>query len=195
MSSPSRKRKVAKIKEKYELEELDDQLTHRYTVRGESLRDLANFVNTEITAKYLSDKPFSPEYVSHTLRNPDGTVSKRKQSELRRRLRRHDVEITTLENDWVTHMSVRSYLQKDLNLDTDRDVQTPLEPSVTLERVRGLVKRDEKIIWQSLKSTQGLDSAKWDLHTELYLIDKDTGQSVQVEAYLEGLDSNGEQTQ
>lgn len=192
MTTGRSRRKLAKLIEQYELTEMDDRLRFKYEVDGDSLRSLAHFVNTEITKARLGDSPFSPEHVYRTLRDPDDTASKSDQSDLRRRLRLNDVDVESLERDWVSHMSVRSYLQKDLDIDTERETKGPLDPAETLDRIRGLREREENIIWENLRATEGVDGSKWDLHQDLRLINKETGESVRVEELLRKLETGAE---
>lgn len=190
MTSGPSQRKIGKLKEKYNLSELDDQLRFKYNVEDESLRDLANYVNVEVTKKFLDDKPFSPEFVYTTLQDPNDTTTLENQKDLERRLRMHDVDADTLKGEWVTHMSVRSYLQKDLDINTERETKAPLDPSVTLGRIQGLLNREEKIIWENIEATAGIDASKWDLQQELTLVDKETGKTVLLREYLNQLDED-----
>lgn len=191
MTSGPSKRKIGKLKDRYDLEGLDEKLAFKYNVDDDSLRDLANYINVQVTKAFLDNKPFSPEHVYQTLRDPNDTVSREDQLDLKRRLRLHDVDVDTLEGEWVTHMSVRSYLQKDLDIDTERETKGPLDPDVTLERIRGLQNREQKIIWENFEATEGVDADRWDLHQELRLINKETGESIPLREFLQDLKDGG----
>jgi len=171
---------------KYGLEGVATELRDRYTEEGASLRDLADFVNVRITDVFLADTPFSPRHVYETLKDPDGRSTKQEQSALRRRLRMRDIDVGDLEADWVSHMSVRTFLRKDLNVDTGRDNE-PTDPKVTLKRIRGLVRREESIITNTLSVTEGFNAGQWTVHTEIRLIDDETGEFVQLTEFLQHL--------
>ena len=188
MSDGSSRLKIARLVDRHGLSDLDSQLAVRYEDDGDSLRDLAAFVNVEVTKAFLVDLPFSPEAVYRTLANPDGTSSKRDQSDLRRRLRTHDVDVAELESEWVTHMTVRSYLQRHLGMNTERNTQAPLDPAITLDRLRGLLEREREIIRRSVDATEGVDGDRWDIHQEVRLIDRETGESHYLREFLQGLD-------
>lgn len=183
MGSNASRRKVARMAAKYGLEDLDERLSTMYTERGQSLRALAHDVNTDMTAAALEGEPFAPRNVYETLRGI-GETDKREQTDLRRRLRMHGVDVETLEGDWVYHMSVRTYLRKDLDIDTERESRELVPPEETADRIRRLSAREENIIKESLVSTDGVDVDEWDIHTEIRLISKETGESKRVLDYL-----------
>ncbi|UWG46739.1 Uncharacterized protein HSRCO_0442 [Halanaeroarchaeum sp. HSR-CO] len=185
MTDDASRLKVARLVDRYDLDDLDSRLQRRYDVEGDSLRDLAAFVNVEVTKAFLGERPFAPESVYRILGDPDGSASKSDQSDLRRRLRTNGVDVEALEHEWVTHMTVRSYLRRHLDVNTERDTQTPLDPAVTLERVHGLLDREENILRRSVDATATVDGDRWDVHQEVRLIDRETGESHDLRAFLQ----------
>lgn len=187
MTDDTSRLKVARIVDRYDLADLDSQLRTRYVVEDASLRDLADFVNVQVTTAFLEDQPFAPESVYRILGDPEGSASKGDQSDLRRRLRAHGVDVEALEREWVTHMTVRSYLRRHLDVDTERDAQAPVDPAVTLERVRGLLDREESILRRSVEATASIDADRWDIHQQVRLIDRETGESRDLQTFLQDL--------
>lgn len=186
MGSHTSRRKVLRIAEKYGLEDIDDRLISMYVDQDRSLREVAHEVNVKITTVALGDEPFAPRHVYETLRGI-GDADKREQTDLRRRLRMHGVDVETLEDDWVSHMSIRTYLRKDLDIDTKRKSRELISPEETADHVRRLASREADIIMESLASTEGIDPAEWDIHTEIRLISTETGESERLVEYLERL--------
>ncbi|MFB6093666.1 MAG: rod-determining factor RdfA [Halanaeroarchaeum sp.] len=191
MGNTGRTLKIRRLKDEYDLSALDADILRLYDGEGKSLRQLADYLNVRITAEYLDREPFSPRSVYTTLRDRTGEVAEREKTDLRRRLRMHDVDLDELEDDWVSHMSVRSYLRRELGIDTDR-AANDVDPSVTLDRLRGLIDREENIVEQTLERTRGLDVDSWEVHTDVLLVDSRTGESVRAEEYLADLEAEDE---
>ncbi|MDR5655957.1 hypothetical protein RH831_02005 [Halodesulfurarchaeum sp. HSR-GB] len=183
-----RKLKLQRLKEEYDLEGLDDELKHQYENQNKALRDLAAYVNIEIARQFFQDKPFSPEHVYRVLNEPD-EFSKRTETELRKRLSEEGIDIDELRKDWVEHMTVRSYLNRVLNIDTSRQRQSRTHNEV-LTDIRGVLNQEESIIAEILETVDDFDGEKWDIHTDLRLINDKTGESIRVEDYFRELDSS-----
>jgi hypothetical protein len=183
MTTQSPQRKVGRIKAKYDLTDLDETLRSRYESGEASLRELAEYVNRQVTAAFLEGEPYAPNYVYDVLAGGDD-VSSQERNDLRRRLRGDDVDVDALRSDWVSHMAVRTYLQSDLDVDTDRKAGSARDPLETLEKVRGLVNREEKIVEEALKVTDGVDTDGLSIHTDVYVMDDDTGETERIEQFL-----------
>ncbi|UWG46322.1 Uncharacterized protein HSRCO_0020 [Halanaeroarchaeum sp. HSR-CO] len=178
------------MRRKYELEGIDDQLRSRYVDGDASLRELERFVNIEIARSFLDGEPFSPVTVYRTLRDPDGDVSTSEKTDLRRRLRLENIDVERLESDWVSHMSVRTYLTKDLGIDTTREARSSITPETAIDQIRGLLSRDESIIWNNVSSVEGFDESRWDLHAEVHLLDQETGETKLLTEHLRDLEAD-----
>lgn len=183
MTENTTQRKVGRIKEKYQLSNLDETLRRRYESGDSSLRELAEYVNRQITAAFLEGEPYAPNYVYDVLGGGDD-ASSQERNDLRRRLRGDDVDVDALRSDWVSHMAVRTYLQSDLDVDTDRKAGASRDPMDTLEKVRGLVNREEKIVEEALKVTEGVDTDALSIHTDVYVMDDETGATERIEQFL-----------
>lgn len=184
MTDSPAQHKLGRIKDKYDLTGLDETLRVRYRSGEDSLRTLAAFVNRQITAAFLEQYPYAPNYVYEVLGPGGDDVSTRERNDLRRRLRADGLDIDELTADWVSHMAVRTYLQDDLDLDTGRRSRTERDPEETLEKLRGLISRDERIVEEALKATDGVDVADVSIHAEVYVLDDETGETTRVERYL-----------
>lgn len=192
MTDSPAQHKLGRIKDKYDLTDLDETLRVRYRSGEDSLRSLAAYVNRQITAAFLEEYPYAPNYVYEVLGPGEDDVSTRERNDLRRRLRADGLDIDELTADWVSHMAVRTYLQDDLDLDTGRRSRTERDPDETLEKLRGLISRDERIVEEALKATEGVDVDDISIHAEVYVLDDETGETTRVERYLRTIAADAE---
>jgi len=112
----SQRSKVAQLIQEYELADLGDELEQRWTRTEDrdSLRDLAEYFNKQLLRKSLEDeKVNSTEAVIsdhyHTLTSDDVTSGVRQ--ERRSQLKRQGVDIDSLEEDFISYQSMRTYLR------------------------------------------------------------------------------------
>jgi len=183
MPGDSAQRKVGRIKEKYDLTDLDETLRERYAGGDTSLRDLADDVNRRITETFLDGGSHPSNYVYAVL-GGDEDVSAAERNDLRRRLRADGYDLDELRADWVSHMAIRTYLQSDLDVDTKRQRARSRDPLATLEKIRGLVNRDEQIVEEALKVTDGVDVDGLSIHADVYVMDEATGETERIEQFL-----------
>jgi len=113
----SRRSKVARLIDEYDLDGLGAELEARWTATGDdhwSLRDLAAEFNRELVRERLLDAGLntSESEIETAVRalttDETGTAE---QTKLRRRLEREGVDVEALSKDVVTYQAVRSYLQ------------------------------------------------------------------------------------
>ncbi|QZA88266.1 hypothetical protein K0C01_10820 [Salinarchaeum sp. IM2453] len=162
--------KVCNAIEKYGLSGFDEKLINKRTVEEMSLRDLTDYTNKEILRVGLSDSTIQStaniygslpgnnavETIYQLLHDKDGTADQR--ARIRTQLQQEDIDIGSIESDWVTHPTIRKHLQECLDVDTSRTVEITISDGVdTIEwgrtRCRGVV--DQTI--QRLMSADKLD--------------------------------------
>lgn len=170
-----RKPKILRLKEAYSLDDLDTALEYQYTVAGKSLRDLADYVNTEVARYIFQDTPYSGEYVYRTL--TDEAVSKQERLELKKRLQADGFDLEEIQSEWVSHVPVKTHLNNELDIDTSRE-QTERSPEEAIDDIRGLLSKEQSIIEELLKTVEGVDVSEWDVHFGIRLIRKESGESV-----------------
>lgn len=175
------KLKIERLKEKYNLDAIDTELRSKYVNEGLSLRDLADFLNIRISKKFFEGMPFSGEHVYNV---HNGNVSKETELELQRRMAEEGIEINELKSDWVGHMPVRSYLNRELGIDTSRQKKHH-SPEEIHNNIRGLKRQQESIVQENLRLLSGFEGDNWDIHIEIRLIDRETAESIRLEEYLE----------
>lgn len=136
--------------EKYRLDSLDSEMTHRRVNEDQSLRNLAHFVNIRILRSAIEDQA-ADDFVADAAMIHDGLTQESdvgKTTELRQRLERSGVATGRVLEDFVSHQTVRSHLNNCLNIKTDRQSATsPDEVSNLIEWSRT---RDEEIINRAL---------------------------------------------
>ena len=181
--------KLERLKEEYRLPNLDEELRYEYIENDKSLRDIARKLNLRITRQFLDDEPFESELVYQVFKEPD-EVRKQTRIELKNRLQNRDIDIDSLRKDWVTHNPVRQYLNKSLDIDTSKQ-NRELSPGEALEKIDELVNYQESVLQRHLTKVQAFDKSKWELHTDLRLIDHGTGESVRLQEYFRDLQERG----
>lgn len=130
----SQRSKVARLIREYGLSGLGDELERRWTrtEQRDSLRDLAEYFNRQLLRKSLEDEnagslDATDTDLYHSLTSDDVTSGVRQ--ETRSQLERQGVDTDSLEDDFVSYQSMRTYLRN------VRDA-TPPENSVSPEAHR-----------------------------------------------------------
>ena len=177
--------KLDRLQEEYDLPDLDARLREAYLEKDDSLRTIARTLNVEITRQFLADEPFEAELVYQVYREPEA-VSKQTQVELKKRLQNRGIDVEALRKDWVTHNPVRQYCNKRLDIDTSRTA-TSRTPRGGLETITDVVDHQETLITNVLETVAGFDSEQWEIHTDLRLINRETGATVRLQERLQEL--------
>jgi len=119
--------KVARLIDEYGLTSIGDELERRWTRADDrsSLRDLSEYFNRQLLRATLETAETNPldgevENLYRLLVNDDITSGVRQ--ETRSRLKQRGVDVETLEEDFVSYQSIRTYLQ------TVRDATASDEP-------------------------------------------------------------------
>jgi len=141
--------KVGQNVERYELPDLDAELVHRRREKDASLRDLADYINQRILAAALTAADVDVTETLYGAVSSDDVLTTlyealaeedtpaEQTARVRTRLSQLGVDIETVETDWVTHPTVRSHLQKCLDIDTQRTTTlTPDGARDTIEWAR-----------------------------------------------------------
>ena len=141
--------KIGRDCAKYDLPGLDENLCRR-RADGASLRDLQEFVNERVLERALADANADvvgdPENIYRLLR--DDEVSSGRQAELRSRLERSGIDIETVENDFVSHQTVRDHLKECLDVDTSRQSSIDIERAT--RNINWAESRSKAVIKQTL---------------------------------------------
>ena len=155
--------KTGRILTEYDLQDLHDCLPELW--RGDdgeelSLRELARRININIVRKMLVKAGENPlngeaENTYRLLSGDDVSVGVRTQQ--RNRLERAGIDVDALEDDFVTHQAVYTYLTKGLGVSKDDgDNENALKNHET--RIQRLRSRLDAVTVQSLENLQNADA-------------------------------------
>jgi hypothetical protein len=146
-------RKIERNIDKYGLSGLNEEI-RRQRQQGASLRDLAAYINQRILETVLRDVNESivgdVESIYETLRGDEVSVGRR--AELSSRLTRHGVPMEEIEDDFVSHQTVSTYLSDCLEMETSRQQQITTEEAITT------------IEWAEARGTAVIDRTLTRLH-------------------------------
>lgn len=113
--------KVERITEKHGFSDLDEELRRRHR-SGASLRELETFINTRVLERALLESDVAligdTESIYRILQGDDVTPGQR--AEIRSQLERAGPPVSDVEDDFVSHQTVKRHLQNCLGVDTNR---------------------------------------------------------------------------
>lgn len=153
--------KVGRIIEEYSLGDLDTELPRLWTGDGEqqaSLRELADYVNKRIlqTEMERADVRTIDGEVKNTYRLlTDSDVSSGVRTRARRSLEREGVDVDEVEQDFVTHQAIHTYLTKYLDVQQEHDEQDRVKRDI--ETVRRLQSRARAVTEGTVDRLQSQD--------------------------------------
>lgn len=154
------KSKVARVLKEYGLSRVAEELPARWTGEHDerqSLRDLADYVNRELLRSAMADADMDPleGEVANTYRLLiDDDVSSGMRTQAKTRLERAGVDVDTLQDDFVSHQSVHTYLTsvRDVNAPTDDSNGDYFErTNKAIQRLKG---RTSAVVTENIRALQ-----------------------------------------
>ena len=126
--------KVGRSARAFGLADLDGDLRRRHE-RGQSLRDLAAFVNRRILGRAIARADVDTVSDAGTIYDllSDDEVGAGRRTEIREKLGRAGVDLDAVESSYVSHQTVRDHLRECLGVDTG------VRADVDRETARGTV--------------------------------------------------------
>lgn len=190
----TRRTKVARLIDEYDLEGLGDELERLWTATGNerrSLRELADVVNKEIIRSEVERADVgtfnnSVEEIYRRLTGETGTTAD--QTRTRRQLEREGVDVEAVESDFVSYQAVRSFLKKNRGAEYSTD-ENPIERD--RESIQQLRNRTAVVTKTKLQGLEKADEIELGSHEVTVTIDvfcEDCGRQFDV---TEVLDRNG----
>ncbi|WP_135662704.1 rod-determining factor RdfA [Halorhabdus rudnickae] len=179
--------KIARVADDYNISEIDAKLIKRRE-QGDSLRDLATYLNKQILSESLNtgtrEVVGDADSIYKVLRGND--VSRSRQVELRSKLDRNGIDIEAVERDFVSHQTVRNHLHDCKAIDTGRKSTVDVDDAQkTIEWAQA---RSEGVIEQTLKRLRNAGNVA-DTPTEVTLSVRvgcsACGRTHRIEDYLE----------
>jgi hypothetical protein len=163
--SNARNYKVARVSEKYALDDMDAELVARW--RGESreqtsLRDLADFFNRRVLEKAMESagrNPLRREIEDTYAVLSDDDVDHRQMVAAERKLARDGIDVEGLRDDFVTHQAIHSYLRNHLDVSPpEGDDRSRIEKETeTLQKLQSRTESVTENIVTRLRKTDQLD--------------------------------------
>ncbi|MFC7174416.1 rod-determining factor RdfA [Haloplanus litoreus] len=154
---PNERYKVGKIISKYDLQEFHAELPDRWLGEGrdaQSLRDLADELNVAILRKAMESANLEPldGEVENTYRLlTEEEVSSGMRTAKRNQLEREGIDVESVEDDFVTHQAIYTYLTDVLDVSKqDQENRDPIEKHS--ERINRLRSRTEAVANNSIDS-------------------------------------------
>ena len=142
--------KVGRVAAESGLADVDERLRTEQEA-GASLRELADLFNRAVfVAAVERERPPSlidPELLYERLTD-EGTSSGRK-TELRTKLEQAGVSVGTVEDDFVSYVTIRTHLQECLSVDTSR---TASDPERTRDGIEWIRAKSEAIVDSKLET-------------------------------------------
>lgn len=155
--------KVGAVADRHDLTALDDELRRFRNDRDASLRELAAYVDEQILASALREADIEiaadPGTVRSVVRDVPAdelSVDVAVRERIATALDRSEIDVASLERQFVSHETVRRHLNDHLDVDTAR---SPSAASIedTREMIAAIVERDASIIEQSLDALRRAD--------------------------------------
>jgi hypothetical protein len=136
--------------DQYELAGLDDEIVRRRQKEDESLRALAEFVNTRLLKRAIehhADRDVLADATSIYTQLTNGDDAG-KTAEIRERLTTAGIPVDEVTDNFVSHQTVRSHLNTCLDIETGRSQATDIDDVENL--IEWARTRDEEIIERAL---------------------------------------------
>jgi hypothetical protein len=175
--------KVARLIDEYRLEGVGATLETRWTGDGVdrmSLRDLADYFNKQILEERLLQAGMptleSELETTYTALTSDD-ISVGVQTETRSRLTQNDIDIETLQSDFVTYQAIRSYLQdyRDATYEGPSDEE---KIAADKENIQRLLSRTHSVTEdriETLRDTDRLAIDEFEVFVDVQVLCKDCG--------------------
>lgn len=189
--------KVSRVAQDYHIPDIDRKLEKRRD-HGNSLRDLATYLNKEIFSEALGSAAREvigdADSIYEVLYGDD--VSRSRRAELRSKLLRNDVDIDSIESDFVSHQTVRNHLHDCREIDTSRE--STVDIGGARKTIEWAQARSEGVIEQTLerlRSANEISEHPTEVTQSVRVGCTACGSTYRIEEFLEqrGCDCTGEE--
>lgn len=191
-SRPGPRPKVARVIDEYDLEDMGEWLERSWTGEGEprrSLRDLADRLNRAILRSGMERAGMDPVegdvVTAYDLLAGDASSGDRVQK--RRELERNGVDVDAIEDDFVSHRAVHSYLRNHRGV--ERSDPTSEDRVATerdrIERLQGRTTAVTADVIERLNADGRLDAEDVDVLVNVRVMCNGCGRSYDVSEFLE----------
>ncbi len=143
--------KVDRVRDKYDLYNLDARLEHRYRSTDEGVRQLEDWINCQILERAMEKAGMTvldgEERNYYRLLTNDEVLDSARR-EARGELREASVDVDEVESNFVSYQTVRKHLNECLDIDTSRDYNP--DPGADLQQIKKMRQRVTNVIEGSL---------------------------------------------
>jgi predicted transcriptional regulator len=185
--------KVGRIIEKYDLSDMGEELEARWTGEGgerSSLRDLASDLNGLILKTAANEAGMTP--LDSVVQNwyeglTDDDVSRGVETQVRKHLDRHGVDVEEVLGDFVTHQAVHTYLTKYRGAEL-QSMSRSESLSKNLETIQRLKNRTQAVTQNSLdrlKQVDHLETGKLQVIVDINVTCSECGRHYDVSTLLD----------
>ncbi|MFB6131764.1 MAG: rod-determining factor RdfA [Salinigranum sp.] len=186
--------KVARVIDKYGLNDLDNELVSLWTGEGTerySLRELETYVNQRILRAAMQEADMNPlmgevENLYDLL--TDDETSEGVRLEACKRLEREGVDVDAIRDDFVSHQSIHTYLKQHLEVSYDRSESD----EDRIERANGTIlslqNRTEAVTegtLRNLRNADVLDLDGFEVFVDIRVACDDCGRYYEINELLE----------
>jgi len=180
-AEPATNSKVGRLIEKYGLAELGNELEARWkgTDRERfSLRELADYFNRELLGAAMTSAGIAAterdvEHVYSVLTDSD--VSSEARVQKRRELERDGIPVDELEQDFVSHQAVHTYLRKYRGAEYENDRDRIESATETLQRLRSRTTAVTERTVESLANVDRISVGSFDVFADIRVHCSDCG--------------------
>lgn len=186
-----RRSKVATVIEKYGLDGLGKELEMRWTGQGrerESLRDLADYVNERVLEAVLDKNGLSPlegETTNMYSLLTEDDVSRGVAVQARNRLERNGIDVTNLQNDFVSHQAVHTYLRNHRNATCGNSEYEPTDYVESTNRLENRLRAVTMTNIKRLRNNDRVDLGDFDILTDVQVLCQDCGSAFSIEKLVD----------
>ncbi|SET94468.1 rod-determining factor RdfA [Natrinema limicola] len=174
--------KVGKVINRYSLDGMGRELEEYWVGDAKdsySLRELAEYFNKEVLRSALagtSQQRFSGdiETIYHALTDDD--VSRGEQTRVRKTLERDSIDVEQLQNDFVTHQAIHTYLTKGRDVEKGTEAGDRIESAQqTINGLRGRLIAVVETVLSNLRDTDTLTLGSFDILVKINVHCTDCG--------------------
>lgn len=151
--------KVDRVRDEYDLYNLDARLEHLHQNEDNSLRDLEAFVDQQVLRRAMEKAGMTVldgEEENYYRLLTDDEVMESARKEAKRELRNAGVDVKQVEKDFVSYQTVRKHLNKCLEIDTSEEY-TP-DPEKTRNDFAAMQSRVKNVITKTLERLRKYDA-------------------------------------
>lgn len=186
--------KVAKLITKYELEGTGDEFERMWTTSGDdrrSLRELAEIFNKRILRSAIKDAETTPlstdvDDIYLRLQGEKGTSADR--TRIQRRLEREEIDVETLQSDFVTYQAIRSFLKEERDAEYNPS-QNPIERDEnSIQQLRNRTIRVTETKLDGLAKNDQIELGSYEVSVDINVFCEDCGRQFDA---IEVLDRKG----